>query len=122
MTTIFPINIASIQNRTDGHRQQNRMGPNCRISSLCYPPCVMAMLFSCDYVNDKYIHLFYAFCCIVVNKLGEGYIVMDILHYTESIWPWHWPWSKTNIWKFPLYPSFSYEHFTSQHVERKFNF
>ena len=57
----------------------------------------------CDYVNSKYIHLFYAFCCIVLNKLGEGYIVMDILCYTESVWPWHWP-SKTNICKSPLYP------------------
>jgi hypothetical protein len=47
----------------------------------------MAKLFSCDYVNDKYIHLFYAFCCIVLNKLREGYIVMDILRYIEFVWP-----------------------------------
>ena len=32
-------------------------------------------------------------------------------YYIESVWRWHWPWSKTGIWKFPLYPSFAHEHF-----------
>jgi hypothetical protein len=68
----------------------------------------MAMLFSRDYVNDIHIYLFNAFFLpFLLNRFGHRYVGMDILCYIESVWPWHWPQSKTNIWEFPLYPSFT---------------
>jgi hypothetical protein len=52
----------------------------------------MVMLFSCDNVNKNIL------LWNILNEFGEGYVAVDILHYIGSVWPWHLPWSKTNIW------------------------
>jgi len=38
-----------------------------------------------------------------MKYLSNEQRVLSRVRHIESVWPWHWPWSKTNIWEFPLY-------------------
>jgi len=73
-------------------------------------------------MSHIFLYLMYFVCTIIFQGSGQGHIRMYMLYLYRVCFDDGMAMVKNQYMEISLYPSFSYEHFTSWYIERRFDF